>query len=176
VSDLPPPPPPPPPGSQPPPPPGGGYGYGPQPQKAGPWIRLLARIIDGFVLFIPALIVSAIVGGGGANRFETGGSAFVATAISTIIGFAYYVWLESSRGQTLGKMALSLKAHGPDGALPTTEQAMKRNAWYLLGIIPVLGSLAQLVIVIAIAVTISNDPQGRGLHDNFAGGTVVTKG
>jgi uncharacterized RDD family membrane protein YckC len=175
VSDLPPPPPPPPPGSQPPQPGGYGQGYGPQQQKAGPWIRFLGRFIDGLVLLIPSAIIAAIVGGG-VTDFGTDGSAVLAGILTTLLGMAYFVWLESTRGQTVGKMVLSLRVHGPGGALPSTEEAFKRNAWYLLGIVPVIGGLASFVIAIAIAVTISNDAAGRGLHDNFAGGTLVTKG
>jgi uncharacterized RDD family membrane protein YckC len=181
VSDL---PPPPPPSGNPPPPPGGGYGgeyqggygggYGPQFQKVGPWMRLLARIIDGLVLLIPNLIISAAVGGG-TTVFQAGTRAWIASVISTALTLAYFVWLESSKGQSVGKMALSMRVVGPNGQLPTVEQALKRNAWLLLSIIPILGGFAGLVIAIAIAVTISNDAAGRGLHDNFAGGTVVTK-
>jgi hypothetical protein len=58
---------------------------------------------------------------------------------------------------------------------------MRRNIWYVVGIagvIPAIGvllSLASLVIAIAIAVTISQDPLKRGWHDKFAN-TSVTKG
>jgi uncharacterized RDD family membrane protein YckC len=175
VSDL---PPPPPSGNEPPPPPGPGYGgyggHGAQTQPVGPWIRLLARIIDAFVLLIPNVIVSWAVGGGN-NIFQAGFRSWIASVITTAITLAYFVWLESAKGQSVGKMALSMRVSGPDGQLPTVEQALRRNAWLLLGIIPILGSLASIAIAIAIAVTISNDPAGRGLHDDFAGGTLVTR-
>ena len=177
MSDIPPPPPPPPPGSNaPPPPPSDGYQTGPQP--VGPWPRFGARLIDGLVLFIPSFIIAAIIGGsaGPAGSTQTDVAGFFAGIVTTFIGFAYYVWLESSRGQTVGKMALGYRVVGPDGANPTPEVAAKRNAWMLLAIVPILGGLAQFVIAIVIGVTINSDPFKRGWHDNFAGGTAVVRG
>lgn len=172
------PPPPPPPGANPPPPPppppGGGQPAGLQP--VGAWPRFGAKVIDGLVLLIPSFIISAVIGGGGpAGVGAAGGAAMVAGLITTLLTYAYFVYLESTRGQTVGKMALSYKVIGPDGALPSTEVAAKRNAYLLLGIIPFLGGLAQLVLVIVIGVTISSDAFNRGWHDNFAGGTAVVR-
>ena len=143
----------------------------------GPWPRLGARIIDGLVLLIPSFIVAAIVGGDATTPGSTGtdARAFVAGILTTLIGFAYYVWLESTRGQTVGKMALGYRTVGPDGHHPTTEQAARRNAWTLLSIIPILGGIAQFVIAVVIGVTINSDPFKRGWHDNFAGGTAVVR-
>jgi hypothetical protein len=49
----------------------------------------------------------------------------------------------------------------------------------ILGVIPIIGGLigglAELVIVIVIAVTINNSPTKQGWHDNLAGGTKVIK-
>lgn len=165
MSDFPPPPPPPP---------------GPAPtglEPIGPWLRLVARIVDGLILFIPTLIISLVIGGTGSNAFggELGFRSFVATVLTTALTFGYYVYLESERGQTLGKQILKLKVIGPDGNHPTTEESAKRNAWLLLSILPVLGGLAQFVLVIVIAVTINSDPFKRGWHDNFAGGTAVVR-
>ena len=171
------PPPPPPPGSQPPPPPPppGGQPAGPQP--VGAWPRLGARIIDGLVLLIPSVIIGAVIGGGATTAGTTSADAagLVAGIITAFIGFGYYVWLESTRGQTVGKMALGYRVVGPNGGNPTTEEAVRRNAWTLLSIIPILGGIAQFVIAVVIGVTISNDPFKRGWHDNFAGGTAVVR-
>ena len=79
-------------------------------------------------------------------------------------------------------MALSLRTEGPDGNPPSLEVAIRRNFWVALGILAVvpfvgglIGALAELVIVILIAVTVSNSPTKQGWHDNFAGGTRVVK-
>ena len=94
---------------------------------------------------------------------------------STALGFAYAVWLEASRGQTVGKMAVGLKAIGPDGRVPTNDVALKRNAWLLLALVPIVGPLLSFVAAVAIGVTMVNDPFKRGTHDNFAGGSAVVR-
>ena len=86
------------------------------------------------------------------GRLAGRGSAGVVGALSR---FAYFVYLESSRGQTVGKMALNFKVIGPDGGLPSLEVAMRRNAWLLLSIVPFLGGLVQFVLAIVIGVTIN---------------------
>ena len=99
----------------------------------------------------------------------------MAALLSTAVTLAYYAFLESSRGQTVGKMVVGLKVQNLAGQDPTMEQALKRNVYIALGfltIIPILGflgSLAQLAAVIYIAVTINSDrPLFRGWHDKFA--------
>jgi uncharacterized RDD family membrane protein YckC len=169
-------------GSAPPPPPAGQNPYGaasypvsnePPPvagaQPAGLGVRFGARIIDGvlvaIVQIIIALLTNSIVGG----------------VIGGIIYLAYYVYMESSRGSTLGKQWLGMRVHGAAGGNPSMEESLRRNAWAALGIItsiPVLGfliALVELAAVIAIAVTINSDPFKRGWHDKF-GNTSVTRG
>ena len=92
--------------------------------------------------------------------------------------------MDSTRGQTLGKMALKLQVFGPNGGHPTVEQSVRRNIFYafqLIAIIPILGGLvagiAALVGVIMIAVGINNDTVRRqGWHDQFAGGHLRAEG
>lgn len=170
MSDL----PPPPGGTPPPPPPPGGAQPGLEP--VGTWPRFGAKIIDYLVLLIPIFIISLIVGGDGTGAVSAiGGRQILASMITTLLIYAYFVYLESTRGQTVGKMALGYKVIGPDGNVPATDVAARRNAYLLLGLIPILGGLAQFVLVIVIAVTINNDPFKRGWHDNFAGGTAVVR-
>lgn len=153
--------------------------------------RFLAKIIDFVLLFVVNLfivtfvIVGTLLGASGGGLF--GGGGFLANAVGAVVSAAiylgYFAFLESSRGQTLGKMLLKLKTEGPNGELPTMEQAIKRNAWValgVLGIIPFLGAflalIAQLGATIYIAVTINNNEATRqGWHDEFAGGTRVIK-
>jgi uncharacterized RDD family membrane protein YckC len=92
--------------------------------------------------------------------------------------------MESTYGQTVGKMVLKLRVYGPDGTSnPTLEQALRRNIWTafpLAFIIPVVGQLiaglGALIAEILIAVGINNDTVNRqAWHDHFAGGTRVVK-
>ena len=173
-----------------------GYGYGGPASSVGQpadlLMRFLARLIDFILLgivntIIIAIIVAGAFGLSGGNTFGFGpGTSFAAGALTAVITSAlypgYFTLMESRNGRTIGKMLLKLQTQGPDGSTPTTEQALKRNFWValgILGVIPVIGglvgSLAQLVIVILIAVTINNSPIREGWHDKLAGGTRVVK-
>ena len=141
--------------------------------------RFVAKLIDGVLLAVSISIISAILGlaAFGMGMRSSWGAGVVSTLISTAIVVGYYAFMESSRGQTIGKMVLGLKVQNLEGHNPTMEQALKRNAYFaisLVGVLPILGGfiagLASLAAVIYIAVTINNDTQWRrGWHDQFAG-------
>ncbi len=152
-------------------------------------MRFLARLIDLVLVgIVNAVIVAGVVIG---SMMGETGSAFgpgstvaaglVASVLSVAISLGYFAYLESSRGQTVGKMLLKLETRGPGGGRPTLEQAVKRNIFIAIGLtswIPVLGffaGLALLAAYIMVAVTISNSPTKQGWHDTFAGGTSVVK-
>ncbi|MDK1017112.1 MAG: RDD family protein [Actinomycetota bacterium] len=146
--------------------------------------RFLARLIDSvllgivfFVVIVPIFIVAIFGAATGVGGF---GGGFGVAGLLTGILFAaivvgYFALMESMRGQTVGKMIMKLKTQGPDGENPSLEMAIKRNIWYALGIIPVIGSIAQLGAVIYIAFTINQSETNTGWHDEFAGGTRVVK-
>lgn len=166
--------PPPPPGSPPPPPPGTGQ---PGLEPIGTASRFGAKIIDILILLVPIFGITWLIAGdaqAGTLR-STDGEVVLANIITTLLTFGYFAYLESTRGQTVGKMALGYKVIGPDGGLPSIEAAAKRNAYLLLGLVPIVGGLVQFVLLIVIAVTISSDSFKRGWHDNFAGGTAVVR-
>jgi uncharacterized RDD family membrane protein YckC len=143
--------------------------------------RFLARLLDGILLAIVAGTIEAILAailGVGVGGFGVGGSyayAVIAAIIGTVINLGYFAYLESSRGQTLGKMVMRLHVQTLVGGLPTLEQAARRNIWLalpLLGVIPfiggLIGGLGELVAVIMIAVGISSDPDKRPWTDKYA--------
>ena len=179
---------PPPPAGQPQPAPQAASGIG---QPADLTNRFLAKLIDwvllGVVLGIVWATMTAIfVGGAITGGFVGGGFLYglISTIISTVIVLGYFAFLESNRGQTVGKMVLKLKVQRSDGSNPSMEEALKRNAYlglYLLGIIPwvgwLLSSLGLLAATIYIAVTINNNAQTRqGWHDEFGGTQVIKVG
>jgi uncharacterized RDD family membrane protein YckC len=181
-------PPPPPSGGTPPPPPPPpppAPGYQPAGSMAGQTadlgIRIGARLIDAVILMIVqfAIIVPIIIGAmfSDVSGFGFGWSigTLVMQILVAVLYIGYFAFLESSRGQTVGKMLLKLKTVGPDGGNPTMEQAIKRNAWLALSIVPIIGGLLQLAAIIYIMVTINSDPANRGWHDQFAGGTSVIR-
>lgn len=155
--------------------------------------RFLARLIDyvllgvvnGFV--VGFVVITLILGFDAQAGWGIGARSYAAEAVRALLGAAlflgYFTLMESSQGQTIGKMLLKLETQGPGGGRPTLQQALKRNAFTalgVLGIIPglggVLAGLLSLVALITIAVTISNNTATRqGWHDEFAGGTRVVK-
>ena len=176
-----------PPHAQPAPPAGSQVG-----QPADLMTRFLARLIDfvivGIVVGILNSIIIAIAVGNAISSRSTGMFDFgISTVITAVLGAAiilgYFAFLESSRGQTLGKMIMKIKTFGPGGANPTMAEAVKRNIWTAVGvlnIIPFVGWLLTFVgslgAMIYAAVTINNDTvTRRGWHDKFAGGTSVIK-
>jgi uncharacterized RDD family membrane protein YckC len=191
----------------PPPPPGGWQQPGAMPppsphrttdgpgQPAGLWPRFAARLVDYILLtlvnvfVVGFVVVGMLVGTNGGTTDSFGmdnGTSWAAGAVSSLLSAAialgYFSIMEASRGQTVGKMLLNLETRGPGGGRPTTEQALRRNAFTaigVLGIIPFLGFVAgllSLAAVIMIAVTINkNTVTRRGWHDDFAGGTLVVK-
>lgn len=204
TSSAPPPPPPPAYGTPPPPAPMGatapaGYGYGPPAAgvpRAGELLdRFLARLIDGVLLGIVFGILFAVLGAllireatVNADLTVDAGSTVlfyvVFGVVLALLQIGYFAVMESSRGQTIGKMLMKLKVVGPDGhSNPTMAEAVKRNIWNgfpILYVIPVigvlLGGLLALVAEIMIAVNIANDHERhQGWHDKFAGGTQVLK-
>jgi uncharacterized RDD family membrane protein YckC len=111
-------------------------------------------------------------------------SIFLTAVVGLLSGLAmlgYAAYFESTKGWTLGKKVLGLSVTGPNGGLPTLEEAAKRNAYLALQSltwIPFLGWLfnfASLAAYIGIAVTIEQSPTKQGFHDKFAGGTQVVK-
>jgi uncharacterized RDD family membrane protein YckC len=186
----------------PPAPPAGQYGA--PPPVAPPGVprpgelldRFLARLIDGLILGVAygilAVIFGAILIRDARYDVEDGtlddGSTvlyyFVLGIVLALLSIVYYSYMESSRGQTLGKMAMKLRVYGPDGTSnPTLEQAVRRNIWTafpLAFVIPVVGQLiagvGALIAEIMIAVGINSDTVNRqAWHDHFAGGTRVVK-
>ncbi len=150
--------------------------------------RFLARLIDGLILGVAYWILSSIF----TNMFLSGftnsvGELFlyyvVLSIVFTALALAYFAFMDSTKGQTLGKMVMKLQVLGPNGGHPTVEQSIRRNIIYaanLVSIVPILGwivgPIAALVGVIMIAVGINNDPVRRqAWHDRFAGGTAVVK-
>ncbi|MEO5875656.1 MAG: RDD family protein [Streptosporangiaceae bacterium] len=155
--------------------------------------RFLARLVDGLVLLIPALILSAI-----SNSLfrptinlrtgETGGSEFLMYFVSGLLMIALYIgyetyFLGTQGGQTVGKKLLKLRVIREDGRPLDVNTALHRAGalyggmvLYLLGgvlvLLPTLGGL----IVLGVALSpFADSASGRyqGLHDKFAKTLVV---
>jgi uncharacterized RDD family membrane protein YckC len=171
-------PPPPNPGTVPPPPPPAGAAA----PMAGPGVgvgqpgslvdRFLARLIDGIIIGIVYFIIYIIL----LSAVSYFLAVFLSGVVAAVLYVGYFAYMESNRGQTLGKQVMKLRTFGPDGASnPTMEQAVRRNIWYAFDIVPFVGPLAVLASVILIAIGINGDPRRQHWFDKFAGGTTVIK-
>jgi uncharacterized RDD family membrane protein YckC len=141
-------------------------------QVAGVGQRVLARIVDGLILFAAGLVF-LLAGQIGSQ------------ILNIALGAAYEIYLVTRFGQTLGKRALSVQIQrfGDSGVIPTQQQAIMR--WVVLSGPSALGGLlaASTGSPIAIWVTflwdvallasVLTDPLKRGWHDKFANTVVV---
>ena len=169
------------PGGYAPPPPGYGYpgGYPPPAshgEPAGLGVRFLARVIDGFIVEIIAVVLAWIlrVDGSGVGGVST--YWLVTGLFSGVLMFGYYVAFEVTQGWTPAKKLLGLAVRGPAGApRPDVKRSAIRNSFTLIQLIPCLGWVLAPIAYIVIAVTISGSPTKQGKHDELAGGTQVVK-
>lgn len=129
--------------------PGGSAGTPTTPQGqplAEWWKRLVAAIIDGFIVGIPANILGGIIFSGlfaattptfnpQTGQIEGGGGFFAGILASygaflltyLIITAAYYIILHSKKGQTVGKMAMKIKVvdEATGDLIPIGKSAMR---------------------------------------------------
>ena len=124
--------------------------------------RAVAVIIDGILLMIVGYALAQVLGGATATGFDLqGGPAFIFFGIA----LAYFIVMEATTGQTLGKMAMKLKVVKKDGAKIDWQASIIRNLlriidgffFYLVGAIVIwvskskqrLGDMAANTIVVS---------------------------
>lgn len=121
--------------------------------------RIVARFVDGWIA-------------GTAVFLLTNATAWPVWPWS-LVAIVALTGAESMFGRTPGKLLLGLRVEGPDGWPPTLAAASVRNAFQLIGFIPVVGGWAELGVVLAIVISIAADAERRGVHDQLAGTIVV---
>jgi uncharacterized RDD family membrane protein YckC len=163
-----------------------GYRY------AGAWIRLVALIIDGLVLFAVGFALGIGIALFLALAYPTvnldvdgwpaGAVAYVVTSAALL---GWYGGWQHGVGATPGMLALKLRVRDPSGEdNPSIRAAVTRNSPQVLvsftyysgnETIDALLSIVSLVVCVAIGITISNSPTRQGFHDRLAGGTYVVR-
>lgn len=126
--------------------------------------RLAARGID-------VLILAALDAGLGRLM----GFGFDWLFLGSALVLAYFTLFDAIAGATPGKMALGLRVLGPDGGKPSLGQALKREAFTVVGSIPFIGPLLAIGAWAWIIVTIRQSPIRQGKHDLLAEGTRVVR-
>lgn len=140
----------------------------PEARPAGLGVRFAARVVDALIVGVVLFAILASMG--------KSDDLVVTIAATALAGFAYFVVCETFFGATPGKLLLGLRVCGPSFDKPTVKQAAVRNLFMIVGVIPYIGSVVELVLRIVIAVTVHNDSSKQGIHDRWAGGTQVRHG
>ncbi len=166
---------------------------------ADPWLRLGARIIDGLILLIPALIIFAIPLGFLLRSSETVSSGVIEVTVTSgpnyftlaiigvnilVLGYEYF-FLEKE-GATPGKKILGLQVIRETGEEKLTSEIVIQRLLIsaaiafisfvgaFIGFISVLGSLLSFGVGIATVVMIFSDDLRQVPNDKIAK-TVVIK-
>ena len=177
-----------------PPPPGATSGWVTAPMRAevvpgleyaSTTSRIVAFVVDTFLIGILASVVAAVVPGAQSTTTFANGvvNSPVFNLVSALVGAAYFIGFWSGgRRATLGQMLFKIQVgNAGDGRSLTSEQAVKR--WLglglflpIVGVVPGFGSLAGLmefVWVIVLLITTASSPTKQGLHDRYAETAVV---
>ncbi len=160
---------------------------------AGFWIRLLARIIDSFILGIPLtpvilvcifLVLGSDIFTGGPQALEQLSPLVVAVAViaaflaALCIQAAYECYMVTNYDGTIGKKALGLKIITLEGERLEFRQSLLRFGLYqgvsILSIIPLVGLLVSVYALVD-AIVLGTDSRKQSLHDRFAKTLVVFK-
>jgi len=138
-------------------------------------------VILGIIYFIVNYILFMVLCSGfscvysGFGFFDTW--SLIAGIVSIALAFVNFVFLEQSRGQSVGMMILGLKVVGPDGqSPPTMQQAFMRNIPYLLWSLQIffLGWLGGIFLIVELVILLTN-AQHRRLGDQWADTWVIEK-
>ena len=129
--------------------------------------RLAARFLDGVVL-LPALLLLVPAFGGSVSDglVEIPDGAY---RCFWLVAIAYEIGMIARHGQTVGKRWMGIRvADATTGAVPDLDQSARRAVVNLLGIVPVVGTLALLLYLPALW-----QPRRQGLHDQLAATVVL---
>lgn len=136
--------------------------------KAGFWMRLVATMIDAFIVFVLQFLLGSLLALAGVaaagQQASAGNIAFLVQLFGFVLSFVYYVVFTGYGGQTPGKMALRIKVIRRDGSPLSYGRAAFREvpAKFISGIIFGIGYLM-----------VAFDEQKQGLHDRMADTYVI---
>ncbi|MEV6106930.1 RDD family protein [Streptomyces sp. NPDC051940] len=181
-------------GDQPPPYPGGpggpGYGEAPggygaaygtpaqdprlagMPPLANLGKRVVARIIDYLIIYVPLSILIAITGGFGDIDDGSFGGGYGWSLLGIAAYFVYEGLMLTRSGQTVGKKVMHIRvAMLENGAVPAGNPGWIRSAvFHLPPLVPCIGTLFQLYNVLS---CLWDRPYRQCVHDKAAKTVVV---
>jgi uncharacterized RDD family membrane protein YckC len=147
---------------------------------AGFWIRFVAQIIDGIILFVLGLIVGfpvrMLLGVSAVSVAQTQdpnqvlamlpammGMIGVSLLINLVVGICYDIWFVHNKGGTIGKLALGLQIIRLDGSRLSYGEAIGR---YFAKI------LSAIILYIGFIMA-GLDAEKRALHDRICNTLVI---
>jgi uncharacterized RDD family membrane protein YckC len=155
-------------------------------QLGEPWKRIVARIIDGLIWGVVAIVLAGIVGVGVVSTGNVGedtsfGLVVIAGLVSAALVVAYEVLMTTMTGSTLGKKVFGLRIVREDGSAPDVKTMMMRMSTYIaaavIGLIPILGvlaSIANLLIAVVSLIFLFTDSKRQTIWDKI-GKTIVVE-
>ena len=131
---------------------------------AGFWIRVAAKLIDGFILVVANILGGLALGGAAAMLAGYGDGAthrivttLTGSGLQLVVSVAYTVFFLGRFGATPGKMACSLRVVRSDGTPISYGRALARHfADMLSGLTLCIGYLM-----------VAFDDERRALHDHL---------
>ncbi len=106
---------------------------------AGFWKRLGALLVD-LIVFLP--VVGLIIWLDSVSRT----AAVIGTIVTSPLYFLYETYFHARYGQTLGKMAVSIRVLKPDGQRISIREALLRGSVdFVFGVLVVIGSISALL-------------------------------
>ncbi len=141
---------------------GAGVGVASGPQLADPGKRIIARIIDFFVILVPVIIAIVLFGQG-----------LVGSIVTFLIGAGYEIYLLGTRGYTIGKGIQNVKVVNADFSDINMETAARRYAITLVQVIPGVGQILSVVLFIANVVLLFTDSERQVVWDKIAKTKVI---
>jgi uncharacterized RDD family membrane protein YckC len=128
--------------------------------KAGFWLRLVALMIDGFLVLLIQIILGALLAYIGSNGFNLHNSASMLVQLfSTIVSLFYWIFFTGYCGQTPGKMLLRIQVVTSDGTTLGYGKAFYRE---------VVGKFISSIILCIGYLMAAFDDQKQALHDRMA--------
>jgi uncharacterized RDD family membrane protein YckC len=156
-----------------PPPALGGLGYNPGIPYAGFWIRFVAVIVDGVIVFVLTLVASIVLGiiigilarvSGSALDLSPGGPlTWLDYLVSFTISIGYFVYgwgMGSTRGQRFFRLAV---VDAETGQPIGFGRAAMRYLGYVVSVLPCYIGLIWAAF----------DPKKQGWHDKIANSVVI---
>jgi uncharacterized RDD family membrane protein YckC len=141
-------------------------------EYAGVGIRFGARVIDGFVLIVPFIVLAALIApgfgrSGGAVPWLTG-SFFLAVIVFAVL---YEVLMLRFRGATVGKIACGVKVVRPDGG--GLGWGVSFGRFFMWNVVTNGIPYVNVVLTLVSTIMAGLDNESRALHDRVCDTRVI---